>query len=572
MTNLLVPNYMDIDFDTMKARLQDLLEANEVFKDYNYEGSNITLLIELVSYLAALTTYYGNKIAQNQYIDTAELYETVHMLARLRGYNPKGYISAYGTLTVSLDTTAAGVQPGDSVTVYQWKQIECEDPLAVDEDGVAIKYANVYETTETIPTTASFPYVFTIPVRQGEVVTYSYTGDDIIDYKIYLPNYKYDYDNDIDDDYPSIELAVNNVVWTRLSDFYDTIDGLQDLSTTYMFKYDKYQRYYIEFSSLRTVPEKTDAISITLLKTIGVGSNVAANAITKPDDEFVYNNTAPRQGYLDNTHITVTNPTATSGEANPETIDDIKEASLAMTHSQYRNVTKNDYISHLELREDVVAANVWGEQEIAPSGSFEEYNKVYISVIPVGDPEDWPTSNITTTTSGGYYYPSAYDSDWKIALATYIEPYKMISAWEEFVLPDLVYFNYVIGIRVKRTYNFDTVQTDVINKLIYYFRSSNQNFGSIISFTDIIDYILDTSYVDTANSNNFDNIKGIQTLIIRDVNVATHTVYESNTIGNYPYYTTAQTAGYDNNLRHIQLGYNQFPILDVTNTTCVEET
>lgn len=571
MANLLVPNYMDIDFNTMKARLQDLLEANEVFKDYNYEGSNITLLIELTSYLAALTTYYGNKIAQNQYIDTAELYETVHMLARLRGYNPKGYISAYGTLTISLDTTA-GVQAGDSVTVYQWKQIECEDPLAVDEDGVAIKYANVYETTETIPTTASFPYVFTVPIRQGEVITYDYTGDDIIDYKIYLPNYKYDYDNNIDDDYPSLELAVNNIVWTRLSDFYDTIDGLQDLTTTYMFKYDKYQRYYIEFSSLRTVPEKTDVINITLLKTIGVGSNVAANAITKPEDDFVYNNTAPRQGYLDNTYITVTNPTATSGEADPETTDDIKEASLAMTHSQYRNVTKNDYISHLELREDVVAANVWGEQEIAPSGSFAEYNKVYISVIPVGDPEDWPTSNITTTTSAGYYYPTAYDSDWKIALATYIEPYKMISAWEEFVLPELVYFNYIIGIRVKRTYNFDTVQADVINKLIYYFRNSNQNFGSIISFTDVINYILDTSYVDTVNSNNFDYIKGIQTLVIRDVNVGTHSVYELNTIGNYPYYTTAQTAGYDNNLRHIQLGYNQFPVLDITNTTCVEET
>jgi len=561
MTNALIPTYLDVDFATMKARLQDLLAANATFKDYNYEGSNITILIELVAYLTAMTTYYGNKIAQNQYIDTAELYETVHMLARQRGYNPKGYISSAGTITVSLDSSA-GVSAGDSVKVPAWKQVDCS--VETDNDGNLLRFATTTETTESIPLTASFPYVFDVPVRQGTVVTYTYTGADIIDNKIYLPNYNFDYDGDLEDQSPSIELVVGDVEWTRLPDFYNTIDGLDILDTGYMFKYDKYQRYYIEFSSLRTVPEATDVITVSLLKSVGVGGNVGTGNIDTPEDEFVYNTRT--LAYLDNEYITITNPTTTSGEANPEVIDDIKESSMAITHSQYRNVTKNDYISHLESREDVIVANVWGEQEISPSGSFEEYNKVYISLIPY----EFGTGTISTVTSSGYEVASAYDVDWKSELAIYLEPYKMISAWEEFIVPDLVYFSYVIGIKVKRTYDFGAVAADVLNKLIYYFRAANRSFNDTISFTDIIDYIMDTSYVSTVD--NFTNVSGVQTLVIREINVYTHEVVEPNVLNVYPQYTTASTAGYDNTLRHIKLGHNQFPILDYTICTFVEET
>lgn len=564
-TNTFIPNYMDIDFDTMKLRLQSLLSKNNTFRDYNYEGANITLLIELVSYLSAMTTYYGNKIAQNQYIDTAELYETVHMLARLRGYNPKGYISAEATVTVTIaDPSALGIEVGNSVKIPAWKKIGTGDDT--------ISFATTTDTTETIPLTATItdPYTFDIYVKQGDVASYTYTGNDIIDNKLYLPNYNFDYDSGTSDEYPSIQMLVGNTEWTRLTDFYDVIDELSDVTTTYMFKYDKYQRYYIEFSSLRSVPEKTDVITINLLKSLGVYGNLAAGLITIPEDDFIYNvtkQTTTETEYLtvaDN--ISVTNLTAAIGGDNPETISVIKESSLAATHSQYRNVSKYDYETFLEGRSDIVAAHVWGEQEVSPSGSFEEYNKVYISLIPYS----WGESTISYYTSAGYDYPIAYSDTWKTTLARYMEPYKMISAWEEFILPEFVYFYYVIGIKVKRTYDFATVRADVYNKLIYYFSSVNRNFGEIISFTDVIDFILDPSYV--SEIDDFDQVKGIQTLVIRDINLPLHTVYEPNDSGNYPYYTTEAIGGYENNLRHIQLGHTQFPFLDWTNCTFVEET
>ncbi len=571
--NTLVPNYMDIDFDTMKARLQDLLSKTDTFRDYNYEGSNITLLIELVSYLSAMTTYYGNKIAQNQYMDTAELYETVHMLSRLRGYEPKGYISAEGTITVTIDNLAdAGINitstKPTNVTIPAWKQIASTEQ---DADGNVINYATTTTTTETIPVSAyaNESYSFNVHVKQGDIMSYEYTGEDIVDNKLYLANYNFDYDADIDDDYPSISVIINGTEWTRLSDFYDVIDELEDISTVYMFKIDKYQRYFIEFSSLRSTPEKTDTIEIKVLKSLGVNGNVEAGTIKEPDDtdgSFITNDTTGQIIGISN--ISITNLTATTGGADPEVIETIKETSLAKTHSQYRNVSKYDYTTFLEERSDVVVANVWGEQEVSPSGSFEEYNKVYISLIPY----TWGEGTISYITSAGYDYPVAYSDTWKTELALYLEPYKMISAWEEFILPEFVYFGYVIGIKVKRTYSYTSVRAAVDEKLKYYFNPINRKFGEIISFTDVVDFIMDLSK--SPEGDIYDQLKGVQQLVIRDINVPLHSVYEPNENGNYPYYTTAAVNGYENNLRHVQLGHNQFPFLDTTETYShyVEET
>ena len=67
-TNTLIPDYLDIDYNTAKQNLQTLLAANPVFKDVDYEGANITTIIELIAYLISMNTYYMNMIAKNQYI------------------------------------------------------------------------------------------------------------------------------------------------------------------------------------------------------------------------------------------------------------------------------------------------------------------------------------------------------------------------------------------------------------------------------------------------------------------------------------------------------------------------
>ena len=564
-TNTLIPQYLEMDFPTMKERLKNLLAADTTFRDYNLEGANITVIMELICYLGALTTYYINRVAKNCYIDTSDAYEPTHMLASLRGYYPQGYRGSSTTLTVSIsaDTTSQTITGGHQVKIPAWKEIECPDEK--DENGDTIKFATIVDTTETIPATASFPYTIKVPIRQGIITTYTYNGTDLVDNKLYLPSLKFDYDDDLDNDYPSVQVSVNDVIWTRVSDFYDDISGLSTIDEAYMLRYNKYQKYVIEFSSMRKVPTSDDVITVKLLECAGPDGNVGAGKITQPEDEFLYNISTSE--YVLNEFIEVTNNYASTGGSLPDTIQEIKNASAGLMHSQYRNVTKNDYISHLESRSDIVAANVWGEQEVAPSGSVPLYNKVYISVIP----DVWGTGTINTSAaSAGIDIPYEYSTAWKVELSTFLEPRKMLSAYEEFVLPELVYFTFDIGLKIKRTYNFDNVVNAVKNKLEYYFQPSNRSFNETISFTDIIEYITDSSNV--SPTDDFAQIKGIQLMMIRNITVIDYDPpYEPNDTY-YPQYTVpSSTYTGDNRLRNIELGHNQFPVLNIDNCSFLEE-
>jgi len=550
------PDYLNVDYTTLVARIRTQLANSTVFADYDYEGSNITILIELMAYLGELSTFFINKIAKNVYIDTADIYENVHRLATLMGYDPKGFLASQTTLSV---TVSSGVIEGDVLSVPAWHQITSS---AEDEDGSAIKFC----TTQSWSISAgSIPYIFGLPVRQGEVISLgTYTGDYFVDNELILPQEDYGYDDFLLDENVSIEVSVNDEIWTRVSDFYDELSGLQDNDEVYKFEYDKYERYKLVFSTSRTVPDGDDEIVITVIKTLGTDGEVAAQTITVPDDNMIYNTATA--GYMDTSTITVSNSAATFGSASPEIVDDIKDNAKGALHSQFRTVTAYDYRTYLESRSDVLAATAWGEKEIAPSGDYSEYNKVHLAVIPY----QWGTATIDTSASpivSDGVVPTAYSSSWASLLGEYLEPRKMLSAYEEWELPTLIYFDFDIGLRVNRTFNFATVMNDVQSKLIWYFDKANRNFNEEIDFRDIYEFIVDPEEVSAYN--NFDNISGIRNLIFRDVDVQNATIqaYGSTT---YPRYAEDSYAG-DNVLRTIELGHDQFPALSVASTTITQE-
>ena len=567
MTNL-VPEYLDLDFNTFKESIKTQLANTTTFADYNYEGSNIAVLIELMAYLSDVHTFLLNKIAKNTYIDTADIYENVHKLARSIGYEAKGYRSARATVTVTLSTAAsATIEEGETITVEPWKEIDSDQSY----DGDVITFSSILQTTTTAPAPSAYPFEFDVEMRQGQVSTLSYTGNDIIDGQIILPIKDYGYDDDLDDTYPTVRVVMNGITeWRRVGDFYDEISSLAYSDNVFMLNYDKYEQYVLEFSTLRNVPLTSDTIVITLLESIGLNGSVGANTIIVPNEDFVNYNTGAISYTLDDDLYTVTNTSASVGAADPEDIDTIKQNAKSQLHSQYRNVTKQDYISTLETRSDITVANVWGEQEVAPSGDTTQYNKVYISLIPA----EWGESTISTTTptSGDYEdltYPSTYSASWEDELEAHLETYKMLCTYEEFSIPILIYFSFNIGLRVRTVYSYANVMTDTRAKLIYYFTAAKRKFGEIIKFTDIENYLLDDT--ETSPTNSFTNVKGIQNLIIRNVDINV-TAYEPNSAGNYPQYTVSSGTAWDENaLRYLDLRYDQFPALDINGTTFTQE-
>lgn len=561
----LTPEYLNVDFSTLLERLKSEIDSSSVFRDYNYEGSNISVILELLSYIGELTTFYTNKLAKNSYFDTVEIYENAHRLASWMGYHPKGHISATTTLSVTA-TDNDDLDVGDTIYVPAWTEITSGETY----DDSTIKYSttkvNTYQVDE-------LPYIFNVPLKQGTVTTYTgYTGDDLIDNELLLNLVDYCYDDDLDDDYPSVAVYVNDEEWSRVDDFYEEISGLQDQDDVYRLEYDKYRRYKVIFSAARNTPSDTDEIEVKVLQTLGENGDVGAGTLTTIPLNFLYNET--KSTYIESDYLTCTNPSASSVGSAPETVDEIKTNAPRVLNAQYRNVTADDYVTYLEKRSDVDSAGVWGEKEVAPSGNVQEFNKVYITVIP----NEWNNGTINTSAATydetSFDVPTSWASSFENTISEYLEVRKMLCVYEYYEVPDLVYFWYDIGLKLKRTYTFANVVEDVKSKLEYYFSTTKREFGETISFIDIINYVLDPSEV--SPSSDFEQIKGIQNMIIRDIecwntNTST-TIYEPNNNNLYPQYTVADTTYTGvNKVRNITIGPDQYPMIKTSRCVFNEE-
>jgi hypothetical protein len=570
----LIPSYLEADFQTSFKKLQNLLSKSNTFKDYNFQGSNITTIMQLLSYLSDFNNYYTNMVAKNVYADTADIYETVHRLVMQKGYQPLGYISSQVTCTITISGDSSILENGDQIYINSWQSIDTQE--SVNDNKIFYTLTDNFTTTVS----SSGTFSFDIKLREGVIEELEYRGEDIIDNTIILPFKNFDHGK-IPFDVPSILVTVNDIEWTRINDFYDDISGLGNNDNVYRFVYDKYERYGIQFSSSRNIPINTDEIKIYLLVSNNKDGVIASNVLTKEmynGIDFKINNITKGITIQPENITNFTNNEPSIPGSLPETIDELKINAEASVHSQYRNVTKKDYKSYLESRTDVIKGYAWGEQETNP-GNTLEYNKVYFSVIPpYGINTYFSNGTINTTSrtwhdsdtpsiSGNIEIPSSYYTDFTDDLLKYLEVRKMINIYEVPVLPELIYFRFNIGIRIKRIYNFIEVKEDVKNKLNYFFDSSNRSYHETINFMDIINFITDQSI--TSTDDNFEKIKGIDHLTIREIKTYTPSiigneeqVYEPNTLFNYPQYTTNSYNNYiDNMLRPIELGFNQFPVL-----------
>lgn len=591
----LIPGYLETDFLSLKERLVNLLSNTDTFRDYNFEGANITMLLELVSYIGDLTNFYINEVAKNVYPDTANVYETTHSLVSHRGYQPNGYISADLDLKITVrrfndNNTIEYYKENDQLYIPAWYPLDTKQKNVNNEN---IIYSTTYAHTITLPSSGNIDeYTFFIPVKQGAPFTVTYGGSDIIDGTIMLPFKKIDIGTyPYKEDLPSLVVYVDEEPWTRVNDFYDQLSGLNINDKIYKLVYDKYGRYNIIFSSARKMPNDKSRIRAVLLESLGADGTLGANLLTKEmgsgvvmkenvpslvdrnwvitDTPFIKNITKNLE--FDGSQFSFTNESESINGSNPETIAQIKENSRKIVNAQNRNVTKTDYIGDLEKRSDVIKANVWGEQEVFNNNIYD-YNKIYISVIP----KDWTTYTIPTSAfewvdpmvpdiSQVIQIPYDFNVMFQNELKRYLEPKKILSTYEIFVIPDIVYFKFEIGILPKRMYNFHNVVASLKDKLEYYFDYNNRSFQEIIDFREIHNYILDTSIM--SPTNKFENIRGIQNLTFRDIVLYSSKensmeIYPLNDQQMYPMFTVNEfDLRYDNTLKPVQLGLTQFPAL-----------
>ena len=105
-------NFSNLDFDQIKTSIQDYLRANSNFTDYDYEGSNLSTIIDVLAYNTYITSYNANMVSNEVFIDSATLRDNVVSLARNIGYVPRSRKASTSNISFFVDvssTTATSV-------------------------------------------------------------------------------------------------------------------------------------------------------------------------------------------------------------------------------------------------------------------------------------------------------------------------------------------------------------------------------------------------------------------------------------------------------------------------------
>ena len=347
----------DLDFNSIKNNLKTFLQSQDVLKDYNYEGSGLSTLLDILAYNTQYNAYYLNMVANEMFLDSAKQRNSVVSQAKLLNYVPKSALAPSASIKLTVNQVT-----DPSLTIPKFTSFISE---AID--GINYNFVTTDATTVNVSNnTAVFE---DITIKQGTPSTISYTVDSnanpTFTFKIPAVNV----------DTTTLQVLVQesstNTYYQIYSNATDFLT-LNESSLVYFLQEGLNGFYEIYFGDNILGKKLTDG-NIVRLSYITTNGTAAAGA-----NSFVLMN--PIGSYANTIVTPITS--ATQGSAR-EGIDSIKYQAPKSYSAQNRAVTKEDYITAIQqnkLGYSFDAVNVWGGQENDPP----IYGQVFVSLKPTG--------------------------------------------------------------------------------------------------------------------------------------------------------------------------------------------
>lgn len=352
-------NIVDLDFNSIKNNLKTFLKSQDELKDYNYEGSSLSVLLDLLAYNTQYNAYYLNMVSNEMFLDTAIKRSSVVSQAKALGYTPKSAIAPSATVNL----TISGVTDAElSLPKYTKFMSEAIDGV----NYTFVTWDTQTTTTDLVNQTASF---YDITLKQGTPLVLNYIADNNTNpySKIEIP------DTNVDTSSMQVTVSQSSTnsaynIYTAASS-YTTLDGE---SRVYFLQEGLNGNYEIYFGDgvLGKKLDDGNFVQVTYLSTAGTAATGANN--------FVLIDKV--NGY---SSANVTSVQATGQGGSKETIDSIKFQAPKTFAAQGRAVTKEDYITAIQqnnLGYSFDSISVWGGQE----NEQPVYGQVFISMKPAG--------------------------------------------------------------------------------------------------------------------------------------------------------------------------------------------
>ena len=353
--------FTNLDFNTLRAQIKDYLRSNSNFTDFDFEGSNFSILIDTLAYNSYITAYNTNMAVNESFIDSAVLRENVVSLARNIGYVPRSTKSSTATISFTVDVSSL-----DAPSVRLNAGLVA---LGAVQGG---NYTfSIPENITVTPTSNGIASFNNISIFEGNYLTKLFTVDNSqTNQRFILPN------QNIDTSSIRVEVVENGDSFTYTA--YTNIFEVNSQSRLFLIQEVDDERYQIMFGDniLGRKPSNGSVIRVSYIVTNGVEGNNATN--------FTFSGTLtyPVGGVSTNITNNVSPISTIQRSENGdsiESIDNVKYLAPRVYASQYRAVTPNDYKSLIPfLYPNVDSVSAYGGEELDPP----EFGKVYITVKP----------------------------------------------------------------------------------------------------------------------------------------------------------------------------------------------
>lgn len=341
----------ELDFNSIKTNLKTYLKGQSKFRGYNFEGSALATLIDILAYNTHYNALYNNLTINEMFLDTASKRNSVVSLAKMLGYTPRSATAS----TAVVNMVVSGYQSEDNTLV-----LPKYTPFnAITEDGTFTFYT-LGETITPISTDGKYR-VNSITVKQGRPVTQTF---------IVEPGSRYILSNS-NIDVSTIKVFVTANISTVNATNYtlgNDIASLSSNSEVYFLKEMEDNLYEVYFGNdiLGKKPASGNVVTVQYLVTDGSAANGSKG--------FKYSGSAFGGGT-----VSVSTIKSGYGGGEQETIDEIKFNAPKHHVMQNRAVTETDYKNIIFKNfPNTQTVNVWGGEENDPP----YYNKVFLAIKP----------------------------------------------------------------------------------------------------------------------------------------------------------------------------------------------
>jgi len=446
----------DLDFDSIKLNLKTFLQSQAEFQDYNFEGSGFAILLDLLAYNTHYLGFNANMLANEMYLDSADIRKNIISLAKMLGYTPTSAKSPTATIDVLINNAS-----GASVTMAKG--------TVFTSSISGTSYQFVTNAAHTI-TPSNGVYKFSsIPVYEGTLTTFKYTvNNSDPDQRFIIPS--------ANADTTTLKVQVQNSSGDSTTSTYTLATGITSLDSTskvYFLQEVEDGKFEVYFG---------DGV---IGKSLSDGNIVILEYVVTNKTEANGASTFALSGSIETfSDVTITTVSSAQGGSEAQTKESIRYNAPLQYSAQDRAVTTSDYETKvLELYPNAQSVSAWGGED----DETPVYGVVKIAIKAASG------STLTDTT--------------KQSIITQLKKYNVASVRPEIVDPETT------SILLTSTVNYDekattktadTLKSEITTALSNYSSNTLQKFDSMFRYSKVVELIDDT---DTSILSNITTLR-----------------------------------------------------------------